>query len=263
METTTAIKPILPASITPTRLWYSFPSAALDATAELEAVPAKALLSELAILYFGEDGVAPDYMTVRDRICAIHLSLNSQNSVAPRFRPIKRAKSAHGLSDAEKNLTNDLQVIDLHWLACRGFQPHHKDWQSMFTPVFRLDRAAKFVNSVGSGENKVLALGITEDREWALSVIQSKAIRSRWNDFNRHRQEEYLKFSNALAKRPRIPEALIPDRFHCYEALYLARWQRTNAANIYRLRTGEPIKQQAMSERLKLFKALGLVRESV
>lgn len=259
METSTAIEATSATITKPPKLWYAFSTKALDITSELETALADDLLLELESLYFGTAGDPPPYMGNRDRICAIHLALNSKNAISPRFRPIRRAKSVLSLSEADKTMTNDLQVIDLHWLACRGFKTHHKDWKTMFSPVFRFDRAEKFANTVGNGTNKVLALGITKDREWALAIIQSPEVRNRWQAFNRRRQEEYLAVSNALLKRPRIQEHLIPDRFRCYEALVLACWHRTEAANIYRLMTGKATTQQVMSQRVKLFQTCMLV----
>lgn len=99
------------------------------------------------------------YEEVRNKFWALNMVLNNNGDTAPRFRPTILVGKPP-LSEEEKLLTNDKQVLDLHWLSVyEGLNGPTvtvaPKWKPLFENDLDLKLAALFVATVGRTGNKV------------------------------------------------------------------------------------------------------------
>lgn len=118
----------------------------------------------------------------RHIFCRAAIAMNQRQLLAPAARPqITISHSAPLLSDAEKLISNDRQVIDLHWLWCRGYQPVRfaaPSYRSIFNPdKFDCERAWVFVTKVGTTERKAEKLDLDSSDELLLARLRRPSIR--------------------------------------------------------------------------------------
>ncbi|MBK9445777.1 MAG: hypothetical protein IPO00_06630 [Betaproteobacteria bacterium] len=106
-------------------------------------------------------GEMPPYTRVRPFVIAISMILNERQVCPPRFRPKRKVgRISKGIKwDGESSmLSNDRQVLDLHWLACSGsdVQPSGK-WASLFSADgLNFNLASEFVATVGETATKIV-----------------------------------------------------------------------------------------------------------
>ena len=131
------------------------------------------------------------YHDIRDAYCAVHLELNNRHAIcsddikAPRFRSRRKVKfraSKGGYLESEKLLSNDAQVIDLHWLYSHGrTDANDVKGKGIFSgEAFNFEVASEYVRARGKAEDKAEWLGLDTDEQWALAVIQSSGVREDW-----------------------------------------------------------------------------------
>ena len=130
------------------------------------------------------------YKTIRPFFCAAGMELNERGYIAPRFRPdrIPPPKGEHWSSD-DTDLSNDRQVLDLHWLFCqkRPTNIENLALRELFEATeFNFDLASQIITTMGTAETKVDALGIDIPTQWELASIQTKTIRSKWGDIRKN-----------------------------------------------------------------------------
>src|SRR3954464_879948 len=115
----------------------------------------------------------------RFAVCAISLELTLRGGCCPGFRPMRKVLGPKQLSDDEKRLSNDRQVLDLHWLwrnrRVKGGIYH----ESLHAEQFSFDWAADFVSRRGSAAQKAKALALAETDQLLLAVIQTRAVAER------------------------------------------------------------------------------------
>jgi len=125
------------------------------------------------------------YAAIRDDYCAAHIELNRRLrdgvSVAPRFRPLIRPTpvTGQGYGPDERAMSNDNQVIDIHWLFMRGheavadrraigfFSGEVPDVQSFST----------FAETVGDTTRKCGILELSRHDQLECSTLQDGEIR--------------------------------------------------------------------------------------
>lgn len=159
---------------------YVFPGDACQrAYPELDNTQIKERLSCLIEQY--QDGLS-SYAAIRAEFCALSIEMNRRKLMAPRFRPqpkCPRNESARKASD--KLASNDRQVIDLHWLKCRGFKNANlrSPYKKLFSDaVFDFGLATEFVTKTGRVSVKAdEILHLTRHEQLELAVIQSDAVR--------------------------------------------------------------------------------------
>lgn len=149
----------------------------------------------------------------RQIFCRAAIALNQRQLLAPAARPqIAISYNAAKLLDAEKLISNDRQVIDLHWLWRNGYQQARctgPAYRSIFDPnKFDVERAWAFVSRVGTTKLKVekLALGIGE--QLRLASLRGPAARSESKAIN----EDVQKFRNAICSL-NGPAKINPERW--------------------------------------------------
>jgi hypothetical protein len=199
------------------------------------------------------------YREVRQRLCALSLALNEQGVIAPRFREMRKPYTVRGKVRTEeaRDVSNDRQIIDLHWLHCRWRESRatpptiKKKWRSMFGGEeldFRLAEA--FVTTVGSADGKVGDLCLSPTEQWQLSTLQSEAIRRH----ARRIEEQLGKLVGVLRdesrRNPQLAEH-IEDWAKCWFVGQIARGSPSEGCRFYRFMTGEKISRQLMNKRLK------------
>jgi hypothetical protein len=176
-------------------------------------------------------GNRSSYFEARDELCAISILLNERGDYAPRARgmrvPVAPRKSTTKNPVAEHALSNDRQVIDLHWLYCRQLpvidSPGYEGMLNSGLP-FDWHRASNFVNRVGTMEKKANLLGLTEYAQLQLAAIQSKSVSDRWVTIREGlRKQQEVILTSASAPSSRLSAEVIRRLPNIYRALRVAR----------------------------------------
>jgi len=245
---------------------YEFPindPALLRIQNNLKHLGSKELLELLRRITHEKMSSTGDYVPFersRPMICAISLLLNEKAEIAPRFRPIRKLRKFN-TRDA-RNFSNDLQVIDLHWLSLHGTTAPERQWKSMIQPKLDFKKAARFVEQLKTAANKTDALGLAERTQLMLSVIQSKAVADRWQTIVKGaRAVEVALHAIAAKKSSRLDEATIPDRCNEYVALRIGRGSPTAAAEVLPFIAGATTTARAMQKRRDWFIDKGIDTE--
>jgi hypothetical protein len=210
------------------------------------------LLSALERLSFYREpfpGFTLPYGEIRTWWCLINLRLNEIGLDCPGFRPNRRVALRHDkvYTTDDTLLTNDRQMIDLHWLWQSGttVTPRRKH-RAIFESVrpeteadyFPWDLAAAFVSIVGGIEEKLGELRLHEDDQLCLMALCSDRVKKRREDLMQ--RSELL--GVALHRRAARPGSR------------LAAWSVRDWVKDYvalRVASGKP--SQAAHERLRLF----------
>lgn len=134
------------------------------------------------------DGRKLPYHHVRSAYCSISLAMNRAGVRPPRFRPI-RALPIPILG--QKPCANDTlmmldrQVIDLHWLHCRGKREVIADSQE-FAELFAeeefdFELASRFAAKAWTIEKKTAkVLNLVAHEEWQMAILRTKAEEDKW-----------------------------------------------------------------------------------
>ena len=153
------------------------------------------------------------YDKVREPFIKLNKALNVQGKIAPRFRPyISSGPSNLQTRTPEQNqISNDLQVLDLHWLWCRQAYDHNRlqdislRWHSLFGKEFDIEAAEHFVGTAGDMQKKAVdILHLKPSEEIELRMIQSKGTRSWWSDVRKQRAEVSHLIQNAMAQSDKL-----------------------------------------------------------
>lgn len=205
------------------------------------------------------------YAKVRHHVVAISMLLNERQQCPPRFRPSRKMpKRSIGAKwdDETSILSNDRQVLDLHWLACSGvvLRPTEK-WQKLFSADgLQFDAASEFVATVGEPANKIRELRIHDAEMRQLSVIQPKEMRDRWRDVRLRADEEDARFREWLEKNKNRAKVTQDELVNDFLVLGLVGDRYTEAAKLATLVAGKTIAPKIMQRRFDLFKKMGLLR---
>jgi hypothetical protein len=171
------------------------------------------------------------YSTLRPTVCAIGLLLNGIGQTAPRFRLVRKIKNFK--SSEDRNHSNDLQVLDLHWLSLHSTVDPEPQWKEIFSGGLSFKGASKFVATLGKAANKANALGISESSQLMLSVIQTKEVADRWSTLHTGKKNAVISMRAIAAKTTsRFNETDIPNRSNEYLALRIGRGSPTAATAI-------------------------------
>lgn len=168
---------------------YAFPSSSRTFVSRLEKArlqPRSELIAELAALTGTSMAAIKDadqYPELREITCAIMVLMNERQIAPPIIRDsFASPRTSRGLSDEQKTLINDRQVLDMHWLHCNGYRAIGGKWKAIFGDVFNFDLASNFVVQVGTLENKAGELGLTRQDMLLLKTLRTEAVRKRQDD---------------------------------------------------------------------------------
>lgn len=207
------------------------------------------------------------YFEVREELCAISILLNERGDYAPRVRgmriPISPKKSRSPYPVDEQALSNDRQVIDLHWLYYRRVVARDTPgYEGMLDSKLQFDwlRASSFVNRVGSVEKKASLLGLTEYTQLQLAAIQTKQVSDRWRTIREGLQKQQgMILSAAHAPSARLDAEGISRLPDIYLALHVARESPGLATEAYQWIAGKKINRKEMSRRQQWMRRLGVL----
>jgi len=167
----------------PTAHVYAFPVAEatspamqvrLAAATHNELLAGLERVSALAKTYSGQ---------ARTLFCALNLELNRRRNLAPRFREMRRPDQASSLPADQQDLSNDRQVIDLHWLHCREINCQNAKGEYKRLLVandFDFDTAGSLAKEECTADVKARWLRLPENVAWELASIQTKNMRDRF-----------------------------------------------------------------------------------
>lgn len=173
------------------------------------------------------------YLEIRVWWCLINLRLNELGRDAPGFRPNRGVRlSESGYSGEDTILTNDRQMIDLHWLWQSGapVSPKPKHRALFDSELFPWWLAARFVAFVGGIHRKLEDLRLHEDDQLCLMALRSDAVKKRQQDLMQRRDAlEALLTRRAACHGSRLDPATIPEWGKDYIALRVGNGSPTRS----------------------------------
>lgn len=213
----------------------------------------------------------PRYLEVRDHYCAINTVLNERFDEAPKgilspcFRPRRKAPPPKSIKGeyplAHKQLSNDTQVLDLHWLFCRGVFCSDSDDKliraAMDGSDFGFEAASKFAATRGAINNKLSYMNLGNDGQWQLASLQSAVVRAKL--------KELMSAQSKIRKDLRLLgrcDQYIRGQEDCWSWIWAAKNIEQSIigdgkapahgriAKWYQLLTGEHIKRQSVGRKL-------------
>lgn len=216
-------------------------------------------------------GFKPRYVDIRDAVCAISRELNSRQYVAPRFREMRRPPpsppSAKLIEEDMSNLSNDRQVIDLHWLFCQGIKPNTDNtrYNKLFNVTeFDFQLASELAATTGSVYTiKTTILNLTDFDMWQLSTIQSKAMMGRYSEIKKGRKDSSGKvirrgeteirkmLRNAAVNQPQLTPEVIDDFVDLWICQKMVGDSPAVIGKMFALATGKKRDRSTISRKLK------------
>lgn len=137
----------------------------------------------------GSDGQLVPYLQIRDECCAIGEVMNRRGIQPPKLRP---QRSLPMLPKGQKYdvpdtvMSRDRQVLDLHWLHCRGKRDRieHKAYGDLFTgDEFDFDLAVQFACKGWSLASKtVKVLDLIDFEQMQMAFFRMKHIDDAWKN---------------------------------------------------------------------------------
>ena len=213
------------------------------------------LNKQLEALCFPKDKSHFSYSEIRNEICAINMALNERQEIAPQYRSMCKPPrlSDKKYSSSDSTMSNDRQIIDIHWLWSSAEKHSHiepPEYKGILSNTeFDYQLAEKFVTHVGVTDLKAKLLGLTELEELTLFSLQRKTTRDRMSTINKAYPDGVIKIrSAALSPRSKISAHKLEETYIVYKALKIARGSPSQAADIYRLMTNNEITQKQVSK---------------
>jgi len=236
---------------------YTFPLSDADIEAGYKAMATSDLMAELERLSYGrcpDSGQPRPYQDVRPGVCAISLELNLRGGCCPGSRPMRKVVRPTHLSDEEKLLSNDRQVIDLHWLWRNQRVKAGIHSQRLQAAQFPFDWAADFVSRRGSGAQKAKALALAETDQLLLAVIQTRAVAERRRAIQNAIEATWQAIANiASSPASRLSSEAVAQLQSIHIALRIARGSPALACEVLLAMTGEVVAPSAMSAKKSWF----------
>lgn len=201
---------------------------------------------------------ASDYLTERHNYIALNKALNIDGVIAPRFRS---SLSAGGPSSKERTMvqniiSNDHQVLDLHWLDAALGGPRDRALPSRWQGLFGFGRgldvniASRFAGTAGSAADKCVFLGLPEDEQLQLRTIQTAAVRSRWTRPREKREQVRVVLACAATTDESVRKN--PQEFlDVWLAAEIGEYTGYGASAWYSMITGTDIPDSTLSRRRK------------
>jgi hypothetical protein len=167
------------------------------------------------------------YTAIRGDYCAASVVMNERGLRPPRFRSAcKGAAWARGViwTDELKAMSNDMKVIDLHWLHCAGVRSQVNDYEfrDLFAAVdFDTDLAARFVATNWKTESRVGRILVLADVEqWQVKKLASVSVDARWKNVLNEALVVEQRLKSAACRRARLaPEIQDYTRLWIAEAI--------------------------------------------
>lgn len=170
-----------------------------------------------------------DHAWTRDEACALGLAWNKRKTLAPAFRPFRRAQrrglKAHMRSEAERWIVADRLVLDVDWLRTRADVAPIPELQHLLAGD-QLDVAAAsaYASRQTTAGRRAADFGLPEHERLLVTSFHDDATLCRAKTIN----EGTLKTRRVLLDRlPHTKHRLSPERVNqllaAYRALRIAR----------------------------------------
>lgn len=183
------------------------------------------LLQKISFVETRVDRKLSSYDSIRPHVCAISVALNELGVFPPFIRDTRRLKgSPPGKKRPAEDsiISNDLQVIDAHWAACRKYSRPVARWKALQAhDPFLFDMASEFVATMGKAERKATLLGLSDREQSDLVVLHASHIKDfvKGIQAGRKKVQDRIKSANPRSRLPPDRAAIMPD---AYVALRLA-----------------------------------------
>lgn len=132
-------------------------------------------------------GTAGAYHQIREEYCAIALAMNERGEVPPKFRPQRPLPPRTQKATSDDTLMmRDRQVIDMHWLHCRGKREELPD--RAFATLFveeelDIDVAGVLASKAWTNEIKAdKVLNLIPHEQLQLACLRTKAVAEAWRN---------------------------------------------------------------------------------
>ncbi len=210
-----------------------------------------------------------NYETYRPGICATQIERNHGGKVSPYFRKAPKARFHKDRTKPYPDvlLSNDQQVIDLHWLWL-----FHRDevdtddsrFESLFrnNECFDFDLASGLVRTVGPAWRKAEVLGIPKHIQIELASIQGSPTRELKKQVLKTERRKVVKRIRENSTKLNISG--IQEWADFYVVFRLARGDSPHALRLYRvMKGGDPWKDDETAKRIMDKKRLKLERSYI
>jgi len=192
----------------------------------------RGVLERLSFYRDRATGRGLQYSEIRIWWCLINLRLNELGYCTPGFRPNRRVVRGSAYTGEDTLLTNDRQMIDLHWLWQSGAavlpKPKHRALFNSVYPetgaeYFPWHLAERFVGLVGSIDKKLEDLKLHEDDQLPLMALCRDVVKKRREDMvNRGETLRGALMRRASRPRSRLNRGAISEWVKDYVALRVA-----------------------------------------
>lgn len=194
---------------------------------------------------------AATFDSLRLDYCAVGIALNERQAFLPVLRPRIFVSRKISKGSAASVASNDCQVIDLHWLYSVGLDGVSERWSRIFNPVFDFTLAARFVETVGSTENKAGELRLSRKEMLALAVISDPVTRARKSDIRALLNDKGGEIKTRLGHPRSRQQCSAGEMIQTYHSLLLADLDISSAILVMKNSFDVVVNDLAMRRRKK------------
>jgi hypothetical protein len=190
---------------------YSFPE--IDATKTVQKTKVLHMLLDKTI---HENS---DYFKIRVQYCRIQIELNTRvrenpaDIKCPKFRAKRKlpyAFSGYDYEIADSYLSNDTQIIAMHWHYCRGRRlAIEKFAKNVYSgEVFDYKAAANFVVTGGYATKKVKMIGLDLDERWESGSFDDEKMREQLKSIEAYVIKARSRLKHLSRRNPQIKNSI-------------------------------------------------------
>lgn len=234
--------------------WEPFRASARDMTDE-------EIVTRLQTLLTNKVGMKPDFRDfIKNRAeeFGLHIALNERKTIAPAFRPYRRAEKPPKTHWIDPWIVGDRTLVDLHWHQTMGVLNASGPLSALLDGEFSFAKAAAVACTRMSIEEKVIAAGISEVDQLLGTLLRTPRVRGRWNTIEQRVKALRRTLLNlSRIDRYRLDSGAIRQLECAALALFISRGQASLAAKIVVHVGGsatEPQKMRDQKKRLDRFK---------
>jgi hypothetical protein len=154
-------------------------------------------------------GAQLPYPAVREQYCSLSIAMNERGLRPPRLRQACQGKSwkpGEEWTDEMKAMSNDMKIIELHWLHRSGLRSLVKDYQfrELFqSNVFDFELATEFVFAKWKAETRATRiLHLSDVQQWQVSKLASAEVNKKWVRILDEASDVELHLKNAACRKP-------------------------------------------------------------
>jgi hypothetical protein len=235
-------------------LWEPFRTSASDKTDE-------EIVSRLQTLLTSKVGMKPDFRDfIKNRAeeFGLHIALNDRKTIAPAFRPYRRAEKPGKTHWVDPWIVGDRTLVDLHWHQTMGVLNVSGPLSALLGGEFSFAKAAAVACTRMSMDDKVIAAGISEVDQLLGTLLRTPRVRGRWNTIEQRLKALRRTLLNlSRTDRYRLDPPAIRELECAACALFITRGQASVAAKIIVNVGGSetvPQKMRDQKKRLDRFK---------